>query len=138
MADVGRPTIYNGKTFDVFLSRIMEGRGLVSVCRDKDMPSKTTIYEWLAESKDLSDRYVKACAIRAEEIAEKMITKIEEVALDKDAIAQARLELDAKKWFLAKLAPKKYGDKLDLDDKEDQDITPVTVNINVKDASKDV
>ena len=104
------------------------------------MPRKSTVYQWLADSekKDFVDRYIKACKIRAEVIAENMIDKIESVELDKDAIAQARLELDAKKWFLAKLHPTKYGDKPDESaDQKDQDTSPVVVNINVKDASKD-
>ena len=136
----GRPTVYSDDLINKFLDRIMDGRGLVSVCRDKDMPSKSTIYEWLAdkEKEGFSDRYIKACKIRAEVIAENMIDKIESVELDKDAIAQARLELDAKKWFLAKLHPTKYGDKPDDSaDQKDQDTSPVVVNINVKDASKD-
>jgi len=137
---MGRPTTYNDKLIDTFLDRIMDGRGLVSVCKDPDMPRKSTVYQWLADSekKDFVDRYIKACKIRAEVIAENMIDKIESVELDKDAIAQARLELDAKKWFLAKLHPTKYGDKPDDSaDQKDQDTSPVVVNINVKDASKD-
>ena len=137
---MGRPTTYNDKLIDTFLDRIMDGRVLVSVCKDHDMQRKSTVYQWLAESdkQDFTDRYIKACKIRAEVIAENMIDKIESVELDKDAIAQARLELDAKKWFLAKLHPTKYGDKPDESaDQKDQDTSPVVVNINVKDASKD-
>ena len=131
----GRPTVYSDDLINKFLDRIMEGRGLVSVCRDHDMPSKSTIYEWLAdkEKDGFSDRYIKACKIRAEVIAENMIDKIESVELDKDAIAQARLELDAKKWFLAKLHPTKYGDKTEaVEVNDDNEIT-----INVVRVSKD-
>lgn len=131
----GRPTVYSDDLINKFLDRIMDGRGLVSVCRDPDMPSKSTIYEWLAdkEKDGFSDRYIKACKIRAEVIAEDMIDKIESVELDKDAIAQARLELDAKKWFLAKLHPTKYGDKNEaVEVNDDNEIT-----INVVRVSKD-
>ena len=126
----GRPTMYSDDLIDKFLGRIMDGRGLVSVCRDPDMPSKSTIYEWLAdkEKDGFSDRYVKACEIRAEVIAENMIDKIEKVELDKDAIAQARLELDAKKWFLSKLHPKKYGGKLP-DTEIDTNDGEITINV---------
>ena len=131
----GRPTVYRDDLISKFLGRIMDGRGLVSVCRDPDMPSKSTIYEWLAdkEKDGFSDRYIKACKIRAEVIAENMIDKIESVELDKDAIAQARLELDAKKWFLAKLHPTKYGDKTEsVELNDDGEIT-----INVRRVGKD-
>ena len=131
----GRPTVYSDDLINKFLDRIMDGRGLVSVCRDKDMPAKSTVYEWLAdkEKEGFADRYIKACKIRAEVIAENIIDKIESVELDKDAIAQARLELDAKKWFLAKLHPTKYGDKAEaIELNDDKEIT-----INVVRVSKD-
>ena len=131
----GRPTVYSDDLINKFLDRIMDGRGLVSVCRDKDMPAKSTVYELLAdkEKEGFADRYIKACKIRAEVIAENMIDKIESVELDKDAIAQARLELDAKKWFLAKLHPTKYGDKTEaVEVNDDNEIT-----INVVRVSKD-
>lgn len=31
------------------------------------------------------------------------------------AVAKAKLQIDARKWKAAKLAPKKYGEKLELD-----------------------
>ena len=111
---VGRPTIYNEELIRKLLSRIIEGRGLVSVCRDKDMPSKTTVYDWLADDdkKDFSDRYAKACEMRAELIFEEVMDIVDDVAPIKDEIAKARLQMDARKWFLSKLMPKKYGDRI--------------------------
>lgn len=32
----------------------------------------------------------------------------------KNAIARARLRVDTRKWLMSKMAPKKYGDKLEL------------------------
>jgi hypothetical protein len=34
--------------------------------------------------------------------------------LDGVSVAHARLRVDTRKWLLSKLAPKKYGDKLEL------------------------
>ena len=31
-----------------------------------------------------------------------------------DAVQRSRLRIDTRKWYASKLAPKKYGDKLDL------------------------
>lgn len=36
-----------------------------------------------------------------------------EVVFDSTAVQRNRLRVDARKWLLSKLAPKKYGDKLD-------------------------
>ena len=35
-----------------------------------------------------------------------------EVVFDSTAVQRNRLRVDARKWLLSKLAPKKYGDKL--------------------------
>lgn len=34
-----------------------------------------------------------------------------------DNVERTRLQVDTRKWLLSKLAPKKYGDKLDVDHK---------------------
>ena len=36
------------------------------------------------------------------------------LALDPVAVQRNKLRVDARKWVLSKLAPKKYGDKLEL------------------------
>jgi hypothetical protein len=36
---------------------------------------------------------------------------------EQDVIARSRLRVDARKWAMSKMAPKKYGDKLDIDQK---------------------
>jgi hypothetical protein len=40
-----------------------------------------------------------------------------EVAIDGGFVARQRLRIDARKWFASKVAPKKYGDKLEVEGK---------------------
>lgn len=35
------------------------------------------------------------------------------VRVDQDVIARSRLRVDARKWLASKMAPKKYGDKIE-------------------------
>lgn len=35
--------------------------------------------------------------------------------LNGEAVARSRLRFDQRRWWLSKLAPKKYGDKLEID-----------------------
>lgn len=37
------------------------------------------------------------------------------LVVDGDAIQRAKLRIETRKWMLSKLAPKKYGDKLEVD-----------------------
>lgn len=79
---------------------------------------------------DLSDEnrllYARACEKRAEVIFEEILEiadeKCDDVIYNEDGtisenrefINRSRLRIDARKWMLGKMQPKKYGDKLDL------------------------
>lgn len=137
MAEMGRPTIYSDEVAEKFCERISQGRSMRSVCADKDMPSRQTIGVWLKEKPDFSYQYEIAVEERGVYIFEDVLRIVDGVDIDKDCIAKARLQMDARKWFLSKLLPKKFGDKITDGGTDNVDATPITVNINVKDASKD-
>ena len=44
------------------------------------------------------------------------------VSLNSEAVARSRLRIDQRKWYLSKLAPKKYGEKLDIEHSGNMDI----------------
>lgn len=88
--------------------------------------STKKFYELLDESEEKRKRYARAC----EERAEKMFDDILEIAdesnadlavcdgkliVDGEAIQRSKLKIEARKWMLAKMQPKKYGDKIDID-----------------------
>jgi hypothetical protein len=73
----------------------------------------------------LSDQYVQACEERADSIFEEIIeiadnTTNDSIITDKgeipnnEWIARSRLRVDARKWAVSKMNPKKYGDKTDV------------------------
>lgn len=111
---------------DICLVIAEDGMSLRNVLKQRGMPSTRTFYEWLAESEEAQKLYARACKDRADKIADDIIEISNEsnadVYLDKDgmpkidgaAVQRSRLQVDARKWLLAKLHPKKYGDKLDL------------------------
>ena len=37
------------------------------------------------------------------------------IALNDEAISRSRLRVEARKWLMGKMKPKKYGDKIDVD-----------------------
>lgn len=45
---------------------------------------------------------------------------------DHDVVARSRLRVDARKWLASKMAPKRYGDKVETTVKGDND-NPLTV-----------
>jgi hypothetical protein len=127
-----RPSIYSKELADKICLRICEGESLKRICRDGDMPARSTVHKWLLDDdkKYFVDKYEFACNVRAEN----MFDELEEIAddgtndyierenrdggtyetLNSENIQRSRLRIDVRKWYLSKVMPKKYGDKMDL------------------------
>lgn len=108
-----------------------EGKSLRQVLRRKDMPSSQTFYKWIEEDSQKSKQYARACEERADAIFDEILDIADQSTHDKkilddgkevvdnEVVQRSRLKIDARKWVLSKMNPKKYGDKMDLtvDDK---------------------
>nr|WP_175982565.1 terminase small subunit protein [Caballeronia zhejiangensis] len=89
------------------------------------MPDQTTVYRWLREREDFRQQYARAREDQAEHYLDEIIAISDDSSRDtihgedrdipnSEWIARSRLRVDARKWAMSKLAPKKYGDKLDV------------------------
>ncbi|MDR5772092.1 MULTISPECIES: terminase small subunit protein [unclassified Caballeronia] len=105
--------------------RIALGDSLRTICDLDSMPDQTTVYRWLREREDFRQQYARAREDQAEHYLDEIITISDDSSRDtihgedrdmpnSEWIARSRLRVDARKWAMSKLAPKKYGDKLDL------------------------
>jgi hypothetical protein len=125
---MGRPSDYTQEIADLICERIADGESLRSICSEAGMPSRMSVFRWLADPERASfrDQYARAREEQAEFYAESIVEiadeceveasyKGEEVVLDisSSAIARNRLRVDARKWYASKLAPKKYGEKVE-------------------------
>lgn len=119
---------YSDHVFAELCDRIAEGRSLRSVCSDADMPSKKTVFQWLAQRPELGDQYARACDERADYLAELAITEAYNEATDSGSVQRDRLKVDTIKWFTSKLAPKKYGDRIQTEDITEKPRTLVIVS----------
>ena len=130
---LGRPSEYSEDVVSAILARMMKGESLRQICRDEEMPTRSTIYEWLAkeEYQSFSDRYARAREIQADEAFDEMAEIADDGSNDwmeivgkegdtvgwrinGEAVQRSKLRLDERKWRLAKMLPKKYGDKTTL------------------------
>ena len=105
-----------------FCERMAEGRSMRSVCSDKDMPTRTLVENELKSDADFVGQYARACEAREDYLFEDILSLSDDVNEDPAAIAKARLQMDARKWVLGKMRPKKYGDKLDLNHSGDMKV----------------
>ena len=74
------------------------------------MPARRTVLNWMSADTNFCTSIARAREEQAEHLAEEIVN-IADTCTDPH---KARLQIDARKWYASKLAPKKYGEKLDL------------------------
>ncbi|BET97653.1 terminase small subunit-like protein [Xenorhabdus taiwanensis] len=108
----GRPSDYMPETAADICVKLAEGESLRKVCERPGMPNKSTVFRWLAENQEFRDQYAKAAEQRADALFEEMLEIADDVMPDAAEVAKAKLRIDTRKWSLARMSPKKYGDKI--------------------------
>ncbi|MGC0869636.1 UNVERIFIED_ORG: hypothetical protein C7430_110199 [Pantoea agglomerans] len=107
-----RPSDYLPEVAADICSLLADGESLRKVCERAGMPNKATVFRWLAQHDEFRDQYAKATETRADAIFEEMFDIADGVAEEAAAVGKARLRIDTRKWALARMNPKKYGDKV--------------------------
>jgi len=92
--------------YEDLLQRLSESGNLTKSCRETGV-AKSTFLDWCAADSTNADRYARAREAGLDAEADRAI----EEALRAEDAGLGRLALDARKWYLSKLLPKKYGDK---------------------------
>jgi hypothetical protein len=98
------------------MERIASGETLVSVCKTKGFPAVPTFFRWVEEDPKLREQYTRARSKQADVFAEMIV----EQALSAKDAQLGRLRMDALKWATSKIAPKKYGERVELEHSGDQ------------------
>jgi hypothetical protein len=132
MANRGRPTKYNKKLADKICQRICNGESLKRICESKDIPSRNQVHMWLLQEdkKDFYYNYERSINVRAENMFDELTEIADDGSNDymervnqdgtpsevlrPEHIQRSRLRTDVRKWYLSKIMPKKFGDKLDM------------------------
>lgn len=130
---IGRPSRYTEKLARDLCEHLATGRSLVSWCKIDNHPVYTTVMRWLEVNEAFRDMYVRAREAQADYLAEEVVDIATTVlpAIKRtvtgtgkrkrvkeehgDAVDRARLMMDARKWYAGKLAPRKYGERQQVD-----------------------
>lgn len=101
-------------TYATILDRVAHGELVTDVCADLGV-SRQMVWRKSEESGENADAYTRARVAQAHSLAEDtVITSRKALGLNSDGIAAKRLEVDTLKWFVTKIAPRLYGDRLDV------------------------
>ena len=96
------------------IAEIQTGRSLRQVCKDEGMPHFTTVLRWVASDADFAIKYTRARVAQADTLFDRMEEVEEQVSAGTMDSHAARVVLDSMRWRASKLAPKVYGDRLDV------------------------
>lgn len=128
----GRPSKYSKYVCDKICELISTtSNGLVTICKSDDMPSIRTVLNWLNDplNEEFVRNYTRARELQADVLADEIISLSDSERRtttinsggefggnksESDNPQRTRLQIDARKWKASKLAPKKYGDRLDV------------------------
>ncbi|WP_456746487.1 terminase small subunit-like protein [Bradyrhizobium sp. USDA 4354] len=115
---------------DAICDQMVNGKGLLKICADENMPGRVTVYRWLASKPEFRKRFAEAREALMDFYAEQILSiafdESGDVILDqgKDGKTSAvanhakvqrdRLKVDSLKWTASRLFPKRYGDKMEL------------------------
>lgn len=120
------------KIAELVFAGMRSGMSAFKACQNAGV-NQSTFNLWLNQDAELAAEYARAredlielLANETMAIADQAFEEIEEQAVGKDGkpvvlkkkvpvdVQRARLQVDTRKWLLSKLAPKKFGDKLEL------------------------
>ena len=115
----GRPTRYSPETVLEICRRMELGESLRQICASPGMPGRTTVMRWLEAEPEFRESYARARERLVEFWADEIIEIADDTErdfvdgkVDHENINRSRLRVDARKWLMSKLAPRKYGDKI--------------------------
>lgn len=118
------PTAYTEERAARICDLLAEGVSLTDVCKEVGVP-RSLVHRWVVDDHEgFAARYARARHIMALGWADELMHiaddrsrdyKVNEegkMVPDYDVIQRSRLRVDTRKWILAKMLPKVYGDKV--------------------------
>lgn len=104
----GRPHGYTPEIANKICKRMIEGQSLARICKDEDMPCPSSVYKWLGEVPEFSEKYQRAKLDQADFFVEELL----EIPDTEEDVQRAKLKTHVRMWAASKFKPKKYGDRL--------------------------
>jgi hypothetical protein len=114
-------SLYSEELTDKICSIIASSnKGMHAICKEVGI-SYPTHLNWLRTYEEYLSKYVRAKEDQADFLSDEMLEISDHTEEDHtpftgaNVIQRDRLRIDTRKWIASKLKPKKYGDKLDIE-----------------------
>jgi hypothetical protein len=102
-----RSSGYDAEIAMTICRRLVNRESLRSICADPRMPAKATVCRWLARNQEFRRWYALARAWQVEDFANEIL----EIVDDCSDIRHARHRIGALRLAIARMTPKKYGNR---------------------------
>lgn len=129
-----RPPAFTEEIAEEILDRISTGESLRSICRSEHIPHESTVRKWVRDDEwgDFTARFNRARDLGMDAVADELLEIADDGrndwmersgesgsgwAVNGEHIQRSRLRVDTRKFLLAKIAPKRYGEKLEVTNK---------------------
>jgi len=126
---MARPSDYTDKLAADICAKLADGQSLRAICSADEMPDKSTVFRWLASNETFRDQYARAREAQADALVDEILEISDDGTndwmvrensdgqnigwtLNGEHVQRSRLRVDSRKWFASKVAPKKYGEKI--------------------------
>ena len=102
--------------------------------------SQTTFFSWIDNNEALLEQYARAREARTDKMADEILEIADssegdlyvddngDTKIDGNTVQRARTQIDARKWLMSKMSPKKYGDKVQVAGDPDN---PINVKFDI-------
>ena len=104
----------------IVLDGMVSGLSMRQSCIKAGIGASTWI-DWVTADRELNERYARAREGLLDAMVDQILTLadapvplLDNGATDPGLVRQRQLQIDARRWILSKLAPNKYGDRLDV------------------------
>ena len=124
----GRKSEYSVETAQTICTEIAGGRSVREICGDPKMPCLRSVFTWLAQHEEFREMYRAAREAQADYIFDEILEIADDgrndwrerqredggtvMVLNKEHVNRSRLRIDARKWVLARMNAKKYGERV--------------------------
>jgi hypothetical protein len=149
----GRPSEYTQEIADKICERLAIGVSLRTACKEDDMPSIATVFNWFRSYPEFLEQYTRAKQESADAMADDILDIADDGTNDwmevnrkgytsweqnGEAMGRSKLRVETRKWLMAKMKPKKYGDKLDMTTNGKDMPTPILGGISIDNSPDDI
>jgi hypothetical protein len=119
----GAPTTKTPTLIAAICEAIASGVSVRATCETLKI-SRSALHDWLLEDHEFADQYARAKDLGMDLLAEEVIeiadfsredtytTDDGTVKVDNEVVRRSQLRIEARKWYVGKIAPKKYGERM--------------------------